>query len=389
MRIGVDATFLRPEALHTGMGVYTRCLVSALAAIVDEPLVLFGYGPRPVAAPRNAVWSELRRLPAGRLGPWLGHQLALPEAAARQRLDVLHVPGVNLRLSQPGVPLVAPCPLAVTVHDAIPLVYYGREGPPLPWRLRLGYRLVTLAIARADVVVTVSETSRRDIVRHLPVRAERVRVAHNGVDLPAVDDDRVGAVLAGLGVERPYLLYAGSYEPRKNLLGAVAAYRRALARLDLPPMVLLVEPESGYRAAVMAEVERSGVASRLRFVHSLSDVEVAALYRGATLFVYPSHYEGFGFAPLQALAAGVPVVASSAGSLPEVLGDAALFVDPRSVDEIAGGIVRLLTDAAAAGELAARGARQVARYRWDAAARATLDAFRQAAGQRLQPALAL
>src|SRR5581483_9436809 len=150
------------------------------------------------------------------------------------------------------------------------------------------------------------------------------------------------------------LLYAGSYEPRKNLLGAVAAYRRALARLDLPPMVLLVEPESGYRAAVMAEVERSGVASRLRFVHSLSDVEVAALYRGATLFVYPSHYEGFGFAPLQALAAGVPVVASSAGSLPEVLGDAALFVDPRSVDEIAGGIVRLLTDAAAAGERAAR-----------------------------------
>jgi glycosyltransferase involved in cell wall biosynthesis len=139
----------------------------------------------------------------------------------------------------------------------------------------------------------------------------------------------------------------------------------------------------------MAEVERSGVAGRLRFVHSLSDVEVAALYRGATLFVYPSHYEGFGFAPLQALAAGVPVVASSAGSLPEVLGDAALFVDPRSVDEIAGGIVRLLTDAAAAGELAARGARQAARYRWDAAARTTLDAFRQVAGQRLQPALAL
>lgn len=381
MRIGLDATYLRPGALYTGMGVYTRRLAEALA---DErnghELVLLGYGSRPPAAPAGLPWYRLPLLPARKLAPWLSHQLLLPNVARQLRLDVLHIPGVNLRLSEPGVPLAAPCPLVVTLHDAIPLSYYGRQGPPLPARLQHAYRLALLAVRRARLVLTVSETSRRDILRHIPLRPERLRVIPNGLDPPAsVAPDRLDAALARLGLRRPYFLYVGSYEPRKNLVGSVAAYRLALAQRDLPPLVMLVERESGHRAAALAAIAAGGGADRLTFLHSLSDDDLAALYRGASLFLYPSYYEGFGFTPLQALAVGLPVIASRTGALPEVLGEAARYVDPGQPGELAGAILDMVDHPERARALAARGPARAAQFRWAAAARATLASYQQAA----------
>src|SRR5690606_20100509 len=134
----------------------------------------------------------------------------------------------------------APCPLVVTVHDAIPIVYYGQLGPALPWRLRAGYRLAMLAARRAARIITVSECSRRDMLTHLSITSDTVHVIYNGLDLPRIpSEEEERATLDRLGVRKPYLLYAGSYEPRKNVLGAVAAYRHALTRRELPPMVLI------------------------------------------------------------------------------------------------------------------------------------------------------
>jgi glycosyltransferase involved in cell wall biosynthesis len=392
MRIGVDATFLAPEGRYTGMGVYTRGLarglVRATAALQGAPeIVLLGYGPRPADTPPELGWQALPTVPAGRLGPWLSHQVVLPWMARRLGLDVLHITGINVRLSRPGVPFAAPCPLVITVHDVIPLAYYGRLGPPLPWRLQAAYRLAMLAVHRAAMIVAVSETSRRDILAHLRLRPERVRTVHNGLDFPA---DRhtpaeTGAILARLGIAPPYLLYAGSYEPRKNLLGTVAAYRLALARRDLPPLVLLVERESGHRAAAMAQIERSGLAGRLHFLHTLPDDDLAVLYRRAALFLYPSFYEGFGFVPLQAQAAGVPVIAAGAGSLPEVLGETAVYVDPSSPEDLAAAILRVLDDPALDTSLRAGGPARASRFRWETAARRMLDIYADAALQTSPP----
>ena len=178
-----------------------------------------------------------------------------------------------------------------------------------------------------------------------------------------------------MGITPPYLLYAGSYEPRKNLIGAVAAYRQALAQRDLPPLVLLVERDSGHRAVALGEIAGLGVSDRLRFVHSLSDDELTALYRFASLFIYPSYYEGFGFAPLQALAQGLPVIAAKTGSLPEVLGDAARYFDPANPGELAAAMVELIDQPGEAAKLAVGGPIQAARYRWDLAARQILQAY--------------
>lgn len=381
MRVGIDATFLQADALYTGMGVYTRGLTSALAALSSRhEIILLGYGARPAAAPVLLSWHRLTQPSVGRLGPWLSHQTVLPRAARDLALDVLHIAGINLRLSQPGVPFRTPCPLVVTMHDAIPLVYYGRQGPPLPWRLRLGYRIALLATRRAAAIITVSETSRRDILAHIPLSPERLHVVYNGLDIPcSPTPQEAHALLARRGIAPPYLLYAGSYEPRKNLLGAIAAYRHALERRDLPPLVLLVERESGHRQATMVAIERYGLERRLVFVHSLPEEELGALYRHAALLIYPSHYEGFGFVPLQALACGVPVISSRAGSLPEVLGDAARYVESTAVDELAATILDLYEQPAATA-LAARGPAQAARFRWKTMAEQTLAIYSRAAG---------
>lgn len=384
MRIGIDATFLEGSGRYTGMGVYTRGVATGLATVAGgSEIFLLGYGPRPDGLPDPLQWVRLPLLPVGRAGRWPSHQLALPLVARRLGLDVVHVPGVNLRLSQPGVPFWLPCPLVVTVHDAIPRSYYGVQGPALPWRLRLGYRLAILAVRRAKLVLTVSETSRRDLMTYLRIDPDRIRVVYNGLDRPDLRseaDDRTA--LARLGLAPPYLFYAGSYEPRKNLLSAVAAYREARRRRALPPLVLLVERESGHRAAVMAEVAQSGVGEHLRFVHSLSDAELTAVYRSAALFIYPSLYEGFGFAPLQALALGVPTIAARSGSLPEVLGDAARYVDPLDSRALAADILDLLDHPDEAARLAARGPARAARYRWDDAARQFLAAYADAVAGR-------
>jgi glycosyltransferase involved in cell wall biosynthesis len=381
MRVGVDGTFLQAEVRHTGMGVYSRELVAALAALPGGPeLTLLGYGPRPAGLPEAAPWHRLPLPPAGKLAPWLGHQTGLPLAARRLGLDVLHVPGVNVRLSQPGLPGWSPCPLVVTLHDVIPLAYYGRQGPPLPWRLRLAYRLATLALRRAAAVITVSHAARRDIVAHLRLRPDRLHVVHNGVRFAWPTDEMALPLLAARGVRPPYLLYAGSYEPRKNLLGAVDAYRRARGLADLPPLVLLLERDSGHRTAAMAALERSGVADHLTIIHSLTDDEQGALYRHAALMIYPSFYEGFGFVPLQALACGTPVIAARASSLPEVLGEAVRYVDLADPDDLATAIVELWRDRAAALALAARGPAQAGRFRWSETATRTYIAYEAALG---------
>jgi glycosyltransferase involved in cell wall biosynthesis len=380
MYIGIDGTFLQPESLYTGMGTYTLGLVKALASLVEEDeIVLIGYSPRPELTPAGVRWEVIPRLLTGRWGVWLNHQIFLPRLVRKLNLDVFHIPGVNMRLSRPGIPFYTPCPIVVTIHDMIPLVYYGRKGPPLPWRLRLGYLLAMQTSKRAAAVITVSESSRKDILTHLPALSDRIHVIHNGLDIPPLEDEEgQKVILDRLGVRSPYLLYAGSYEPRKNLIGAVMAYREALEHRQLPEFVLLVERESGHREETLREIDKSGISSRLHFVHSLTENELATLYRGATLLLYPSHYEGFGFPPLLGLACGIPVIASDKGSLPEVLGEVVFYVDPESAGDMAHAIIELLDHPERANKLASDGPGQAAKYRWQDAAQSTYQVYEKA-----------
>jgi glycosyltransferase involved in cell wall biosynthesis len=380
MKVGIDGTFIQSESLYTGMGTYSLGLVRGLASLgKGEDIVLLGYGPRPEVVPLGVRWVDIPRHLTGSWGTWLNHQLYLPRVVRNLELDVLHIPGVNMRLSRPGIPFSLVCPLVVTIHDAIPLVYYGKKGVALPWRLRLGFWLATLASRRAAAVITVSETSRRDILKHLTLNPDRIHVVYNGLDhLPRLDNGRRQEILKQLGVKPPYLLYAGSYEPRKNLLGAVEAYQKVLTKCELPDLVLIAERESGYREKVMSAIRSKGILSRLHFLHTLGDEQLAALYQRASLMIFPSFYEGFGFPPLMGLACGIPVIASDRGSLPEILGDSVRYVNPDSIDALGETIVELINHPQVTQELAVKGPLRAAQFRWGDSARLTWQIYQQA-----------
>ena len=383
MRIGFDATVLAPATRFTGGGVYAFHLLRHLG-LADGDLSYVAYGapgsePPPGLSP-NVEWRPLPRLRLGKLSALATHLLVLPRLARRDRLALLHAPTVHTRPSMPPVPQGLACPLVVTVHDVIPINHYQASSEPLPWRMRAFYRWNLRAAAKARHIITVSETSRSDIVRFGNVPADSITAIHNGVEAGAGDPDLDELTLERHGLRRPYVLFVGSWEPRKNLARLLQAFDLAVARGMPHDLVMVVERQSGHAAAVRAKAEALPSRSRLRFLHGLDDQAMGSLYRRAHVLAFPSLYEGFGLPAGHALASGTAVVASRAGALPEVLGDAAHYVDPYDVRSIADGLIAVGTDASLNGSLAEAGLRRASLYSWEEAAQRTAGVYRTVLG---------
>jgi glycosyltransferase involved in cell wall biosynthesis len=296
-------------------------------------------------------WAVLRRpsLPTGLFG-----------------LDVVHTP------SPAAVPPPGPGQrLVVTVHDLAFVVH--PELFPRQWRLM--YRAaLSRAVRSADAIVTVSRHTAEDLVRHTRVHPSRIHVTHLG---PSSVSGQAGIeeTLARFRVRRPYALFVGTLEPRKNLVRLVRAYRRAASR-GVRHTLVLAGPAGWRHEPVLAEASREGPGEVVLTGPTRTPEELDALYRGADLFVYPSLYEGFGLPVVEAMARGVPCVVSTSSSLPEVAGEAALLVDPRSVAALAEAIERVLGDPALAARLRELGPARAARFSWEATARQTIDVYR-------------
>ncbi|MGZ5213710.1 MAG: glycosyltransferase family 4 protein [Actinomycetota bacterium] len=273
-----------------------------------------------------------------------------------------------------GVPPVrADQRLVVTVHD----LAFQRFPELFPhgwrWLYRAGLRA---AVMRADAILVPSQSTADDLIDSTSVQPSRVHVTPLAPSLVASDEDPTEA-LERLGVARPYVLSVGTLEPRKNLVRLVRAYRQVAP--DVPHALVLAGMPGWRTEALEAELARPGPGTIVRTGH-VSDDALDALYRGADVFAYPSLYEGFGLPVVEAMAHGVPTLASNTSSLPQVVGDAALLVDPTDVSEIAEGLARLLTETAPADDLRQRGLQRAATFTWAATARATLDVYRQLTG---------
>lgn len=381
MRIGFDATVLGPRSRHTGTGQYTERLLQHLPRLAcDDEFILYGNPPAGTEWRSNVRWAPLGRIPAGRLSSLASHLLIFPWQARRDRLDVLHVPTVHTRPSLPPVPRMAGCPLVVTVHDLIPITFYGQAGNHMPRRMRLYYRWNLKAAIKADGIITVSETSRREMIELLKMPEHKVITVYNGIDVDSWSgfsaDRRPNPYSRG----KPYLLFGGSHEPRKNLLRLLDAFELAVGKGIPHDLVMVVDAGSGHAENTLRYASGLRCTDRLHFLSSLEEPALIALYRGADLFVFPSLSEGFGLPPLQAMASGVPVLASDLPVLHEVLGNAARYVDPTDVMSIAGGMVGLLSDRTAVEGLVKAGHEQAARYSWAESARQTLDVYRRVLG---------
>lgn len=266
--------------------------------------------------------------------------------------------------------------LVVTVHD----LAFVRHPHLFPRSWRMLYRAGLRATARrADAVLVPSAFTALELREHSDVDAARVHVTPLASSLPR-GRTAVDAVLDRLGVPRPYVLSVGTLEPRKNQARLIRAYRR-LAGEGRPHTLVLNGPDGWLDRELRRELDTEGPGHVVR-TRDLDERDLDALYRGADVFAYPALYEGFGLPVVEALARGVPTVASNTSSIPEAAGDAALLVDPLDEQAIADAIARVLDDPALSHDLRARGPERAATFSWQETARATLRVYRHVVGAR-------
>ena len=352
-----------------GIGTYIGKLIPALLdADPGLDVTLFHStfaGSPPLGMPLAALPTHRLPQPIRRLYPsWnlLGRP-TLP--AALQRVGIVHAPS----------PAVIPPPgrdqrLVVTVHDLAFRVYPSLFPPS--WRLlfRAGTRR---AARRADAIITVSRSTANDMVRYTRVEPFRIHVVPLAASLPTTEVQPEEA-LEKMKITGPYVLFVGTLEPRKNLVRLVRAYRRAMGRTRLPHRLVLAGPLGWRPRPLLREIAVEGPGDVL-LTGKRSPNDLDALYREAAAFAYPSLYEGFGLPVLEAMARGVPCIVSTASSLPEVAGEAALSVPPRSVSALAEAIERVLTDDAEAARLSAAGRVRADQFSWQQTARMTLKVY--------------
>ena len=361
MRIGMNAFFLNQPA--TGSGQYTHHLLKALARV--EPG--HDYFPfSPTRAPLGELEENLAKV-------WF-EQVSFPWACWYHSVDVAHVPYF-------APPLWPTVPTVVTIHDLIPMILPAYRGSIL---VRTYTRLVATAARRAHAIVADSECSKRDIVRLLGIPPQRVRVIYLAAEerfQPIEDEAWLGNMRRHYGLPERYILYLGGFDQRKNVPTLIRAFARARETLgDIPHLVIAGHPPE--RESSLFPDPRRVVAElglEVFFVGWVAEEDKPALYSGAACFVYPSLYEGFGLPPLEAMACGVPVVVSNTSSLPEVVGDAGLLVDPLDVDALAEAMIAVLSDEDLRASLRQKGIARAKRFSWERTARETLEAYKRCA----------
>ena len=381
MRAGIYAA-VTPD-FTSGVGRYLKGLLIGLSRVDRENEYLLYHAAEQTlpALPPN---FRLRPIPVNvraRVRNHLFQALWLPWLAARQGATLVHVPN-----SMPI--LYRRRPVVVTIFDlaeyALPQRVYaaGRHA----YR-RLAHRLAARA---ADLIITPSENTRRDVVRYLGGDPARVQVIYPGIDHGAFrplprDPQQQAEVARRLGLPARYLLYTGKLQPRKNLVRLLRAFHQLVPAH--PDLRLVVTGGRGWmNADISATISVLGLAPALHFTGWVADDMLPALYGLAALFVFPSLYEGFGFPVLEAMACGTPVVTSATSSLAEIAGDAAVCVDPSSVEQIAAAIGRLLNDNVLRDDLRARGLAHARRFTWERCAAETKACYQRLSRGVVRPA---
>ena len=273
------------------------------------------------------------------------------------RSDIFHASNLVHRAPRSGR-------LTATLHD---FTCWLMPQFHTPANVRADRNFAERILARADGMIAVSENTRQDAVRLLNLPPEKIETIHSGVATEYFDAKAARR-------DRPYVLCVGTIEPRKNLDTLLDAWRLLKPGLRHEFELVIAGPVGWSATATVARIRVE--ATWLGYV---PETDLPSLVAGATVFVYPSLYEGFGFPVAQAMAAGVAVLTSNNSCLPEIAGDGALLVDPRSAAEIAAGLTRLLESKSLRKEVAARGRRRAERYRWEACAARSLEFFRRVA----------
>jgi glycosyltransferase involved in cell wall biosynthesis len=371
LRVGIDGrSFTSPAA---GVRRYVSSLVPALQA-VDPRLELIALGGERDAVPAGLAHVEEPWHPPTNLG-W--STVGLPRAAARAQVDVIHAPAYT-------APLWSSAPVVLTIHD----VSYERHPEWYPYQRDVVRRLFYRGSARAAAhVLTDSEFSATEIAAAYQIPRERITVAPLGVSehFAPVDRPSDAPLTHGLpaGITSPFLLHVGDLHERRNLPAVVHAMFEAQRRPGMPPLSLvLAGVDRGIGDRLRAYAREADAPEAVICLGPVTDVQLLTLYRAAAALVYPSRYEGFGLPVVEAMACGTPVLASRAASIPEVLGDAGVLLDPDDEPGWADAITRVIGDEWERGRMRTAGLNRAKAFTWARTASITLDVYRHTAQRK-------
>lgn len=373
MRIGINAQLCSASSSYrnAGISMYIRNLVRALGSIDHGcGLDVFLPGSNRDAFPAGHVVHREpgTENPLARIA-W--EQFVLPGLIGRLKLDVLHSPMHVL-------PAVCPSASVVTVLDLAFIRY--PETFPGPQRRYLDF-CTRRAVRKADAVIAISESTKQDIVDLIGCPADRIFTTPLAADasFAPVSAGKLEEVKRRYGITDATVLYVGTLEPRKNILRLLDAFAEVRSTIGSDCRLVLGGGKGWLYDEVFARAEARGLKESVRFVGYVPGEDLPALYASARVFVYPSLYEGFGLPSLEAMACGTPVITSNTSSLPEVVGDAGITVDPRDTEQLADSMLTVLTDDDLARGMCERGLRRAAEFSWQRTAAMTLEVYREAA----------
>jgi glycosyltransferase involved in cell wall biosynthesis len=377
MRIVINGWFV--DQPDTGSGQYTLQLLKHLPQIAPQhEYALVVPHKNSFEIVDIAADTELQSLASTILRPrsnfrkLLFEQSIMPRAARAYEGDLLHLPYW-------APPLRSSVPIVVTIHDIIPLILPQYRGGAL---VRAYTQLVSTAARGATLILTDSDASRSDIIHQLRIPPDRVRTIYLAADPKFsnhVDPIDTAALRRNYELPEEYVLYLGGFDARKNIETLLQVYTWAQDVLgESYPLVIaggLPERHDAFFHDPRVIAQQIDVEAAIRCIGRVAEEDKVALYQQARAFLYPTLYEGFGLPALEALACGVPVVGSNASSVPEIVGDAGILVDPRDARAMAGALIAVCTEDALHDELSERALQQAVKFSWEKCARETVEAY--------------
>lgn len=369
MHTCIDARISR-GSWYTGVGKYTINLMDQLARLAPDNTYTILVHPAAESIPVMEP-ERFRIVPLGVSVGSIKQHLWLPRWVESQRINViLHTHPVSAMLVQP-------CASVTVILDMYPLrfpEYYGLAA-------RLAYKvLVPQAIRRTNQCIAISHCTKQDVVRFLSVGAEKVDVVYlaaSEIFRPIPKGPLLNEVLRAYGIDEPYILYHGNKRPHKNVVGLLRSFCQLKRQSTLPQKLVITgqenpkEPEFD-SSALRRVIGELGIEDEVHFTGLVSEEDLPYIYSGADLLAIPSYYEGFGLPALEAMACGTPVIASDKGSLPEVVADAGLLVDPYSTEALSHAIQLVLEDEELRFRLISKGLERAKLFSWQRTAEQTL-----------------
>ncbi len=370
MRIGINAQLYSSSASYRNAGIsrYIRDLVNAIATYRDNHEIhIFLKGSESKEFPNDLYIHQGCESTNNPLLRVCWEQTILPLLIKKLGLDIIHSPAYVL-------PTVCPCKSVVTVHD-LSFIRFAQYFP-LFQRYYLSY-FTRMSVRKADAVIAVSEHSKQEVMKLLHVPENKVFVTHEGVNpifMPVSAADKA-RVCERYGIRENTVLFVGTLEPRKNILTLITAFDIVRKAFNQRCSLILVGGKGWFYKEFFEFIRQLGIDDSVRFLGYVPIKDLPAVYGAATVFVYPSLYEGFGLPPLEAMACGTPVITSNTSSLPEVVGDAGIMVDPHDVEALANAMLQVLGDSDLRREMSARGIERAKQFSWQETARRTLNVY--------------